>query len=283
MGFFTPAVDEQHRPCEPILPLLESCFCNDAQDFQTYRDLLLRVRTYFQSECLQKSRMRATAQQWESTLQETLVSEEDFSVQWVAWHSRVAKFLVGADFIEWLGSECTGVEQVVSTFKQAEILLPWVELDLCKIEVVPAASQVGLYVLPSRSVSPCDSEALVLTHQYCKDNPSCLKLEALEAGLHPGRSFHLSCQGLFVPDESSITFRSYKSISKHLLSHRLFSDLLRGTLSLWIRQVPTCLFLPAISCISVEIIRRLAPFSLSLKEGHLLANFDCEGFPHVSL
>ena len=279
---FTPAVDEQNRPSEHILQLLESCFCHDAPLFQTYGELFSRIRAYFQSECLQKSRMRATAQHWDRTLQEALTSEEEFSVQWVAWHSRIAKFLVGADFIEWLGSDCTGVEQVVSTFKQAEILLPWVELDLCRIEAVTPASQVGIAVLPVRQETLPESDVLVFLHQHCKDNPSCLKPETLEARLLPGRLIYLSCHGLYVPVESSITFRSFKGLSKHLTAHRLFSDLLRGTLFLWTRRAPTCLYLPAISCATVEIIRRLAPFSLMLKEGHLLANFDCEGFSHVS-
>ena len=279
---FTPAVDEPDMPCECILRDMESCFCHDSGRFAACQDLLSHVRDVFRSQCLQRSRLRATAVSWSDRFNDTLQEDEDWPLQWIAWHSHVARFLLGVDFVDWLGVDCQGVEATVSTFGQAEVLLPWLEFPRNMIATVPVVRQFGMCVLPTHGDKPPGARARVLTHQQCQEHPQCLRFMQWADGLAPEHMIYLSCQGLSLPAESTLSFRSYKCLARPLTELRLFSDLLRGAFFLWTRRLPTCLYLPTISCVSVETIRKLAPFAEAREDGVLLANFDCVGLSLVS-
>ena len=81
-------LDEWEQPEERILCSLVACFCNDGE-YGSYQALLQAVKGFFSNHCLQLTRLRATASCWKTTLEEALLSEEDFPFLWISWHKRI--------------------------------------------------------------------------------------------------------------------------------------------------------------------------------------------------
>ena len=94
-------VPESERPDLKVLDGLTELFGQPSQ-FLDLESLLAAVKEVFLRVCLQKSRLRATAFEWRRQLTEELTQDEEVSVQWAAWHMRLANWLVSVDFASWL-------------------------------------------------------------------------------------------------------------------------------------------------------------------------------------
>ena len=98
----TRTIFEEHRPAEEVLVALEDCLCCGDEYCHSYHDVLEAYRGAFSSCCLQVTRLRATAVEWQERLKETFLSDEEWSVQWVAWHSQAAALLLRVSWADWL-------------------------------------------------------------------------------------------------------------------------------------------------------------------------------------
>ncbi|CAE7351211.1 HERC2 [Symbiodinium sp. CCMP2592] len=266
---FTPVVDEPQQPSAALLQALEECFCHDAKRLESWTALVDCVRSHFQSQCLQVSRLQATAKQWYTQLLCTLEQDEDWDVQWTAWHQRLARLLLEVDFIEWLGDGAGTPELLASTFRDAEILTPWLELEGVHIQTLPAPSTVSKCFAYSSNppvwFRPTDCEVVQL-------------LDFAAWGCLPSTAglVFLSGLGLDVSFSHPHPISSFKHLSGPLDRLRVLSDLIRGLFHLWTKAVPACIVLPRISCPTVEVIRKLAPHRTQVHCAEVLANFEPE-------
>ena len=97
-----PQITEAHRPSEVVLLALESCFCHDQHRYGSVEELQEQYRSIFSMECLQSTRLAATASEWQRSLAEELAADEAFSEQWAAWHTVLAKRLQTVQWDAWL-------------------------------------------------------------------------------------------------------------------------------------------------------------------------------------
>ena len=275
---FSPAIEEHQQPCEEVLTALEDIFCHESVTLATREGLLRRIKAVFSSQCLQRSRLQATASQWLANL-ETALADDDFaSVQWATWHSQIARFLIGVNFTEWLGEGCADVEQCPTTFRNAEVLLPWLEVPAGFIDVVKGVKEIGFCYVPddcsfSRHLPSTIGRYL---HGQCIRHPAVIDFAGLADGLASSQCVLVSCESLLPSFVLPSPLRTFRNIAGPLNLLRLHSDLLRGVLYLWVHRAPACIFLPAISCPAVEVIRKIAPVRKQTICGELLANFDLE-------
>ncbi|CAE7698157.1 unnamed protein product [Symbiodinium sp. CCMP2592] len=271
---FTPAVDEQDQPSDAILCRLEDCFCNEGEAYTDWSTLVEAIRAIFCGECLQLSRLKATARQWSQQLQAEIDRDEEWEIRWVSWHLRLSRLLQEVDFVEWLSDEGCTPSLVTSTFRDAEILTPWLELHNVAVTSVPVPVSWGW----------CFSGTGVLP-PWAECPPDCIR-DTLDGGnwIDADRTdglIFLSGAGLRVSFCPPQPMRSFKSLSTPLQHLRLLSDAVRGTFHLWTKRVPACILLPETSCQTVEVVRKCAPFRLHSDEGELFANFCPQDCPLV--
>ena len=276
---FSAAKDECQQPCEAILLSLEDCFCNEEGTVRTRAGLLKRFQSIFAGHCLQRTRLAATAEKWLVCLEETFVDDDSVSVQWATWHAQVARFLVSVDFVAWLGEDCADVEQCPAVYRDADVLLPWLEFPTRFVEPLQGVCRLGLSFVPdnSRLLDALVPELGFYTHRQCAQSPECLDFDRHANDLGSSRFAFVSCQGLLTTLALPVPVKAFRSLAAPLHSLRLLSDFIRGALLLWVRQVPACILLLKISCSVVEVVRKIAPVRKITKGGMLLANFNLEG------
>ncbi|CAE7643945.1 unnamed protein product [Symbiodinium sp. CCMP2592] len=267
---FTPVVDELHQPSDPLLRDLEACFCHDADKFGSWTELVGHVRGVFRGQCLQVSRLQATAQQWHSQLQVALSSDEEWPVQWAVWHQRLARLLCDVNFVEWLGEGACTPELLTATFRDAATLLPWLEFDGLHILSQSTPDEVYCYCVPEWTSLPSE-----MPHHSRRTNE--LNFEGWVQDTDRSGFVCLYGLGFEVDFSAPSPLSSYHCLEGPLSRLRTFSDLIRGLFYLWTKEVPTCIFLPPISCPAVEVIRKIAPFRAQVLDGDLLANFSPDG------
>ncbi|OLQ11096.1 hypothetical protein AK812_SmicGene5087 [Symbiodinium microadriaticum] len=142
---FTARVDEANTPSQHVLSLLKDLFLGGEARVQAYEHLLCEYRAVFASQCLQKTRLRATALQWQAELEETF-DLEFVAVRWMAWHRKAAETVTRVDFVEWLSGEACTSQSVNATFRDARVSIPWLEFDLVILPKVGEVAGIGLFV-----------------------------------------------------------------------------------------------------------------------------------------
>ena len=226
--------DEPERPSTDILDRLTDCPCHEERSFASYQSLLEGLRVIFSGECLQQSRLRATARSWHRQLEELFQNDEEWSVNWSAWHCRAADFLETVDFVEWLLPEAREGCDSSSTFRDAAVVLPWLD---CSHVVLPEVTTAGPLITRAFAINRISCSPfhvpLRTTCEQCTRDPSCLDFTA-HASDPPGNGILLlSGVGLISELEAPKPLRSFRYLEGRLRNLRLFSDFVRGTLRLW--------------------------------------------------
>ena len=211
------ACDERDLPSEEVLLALEDCFSNDAAQYPSFQDLLHAVRAIFCRQCLQRSRLRDTAHKWRHSLETSLSVDEEVSVDWASWHTRIATFLCDADFVEWLGGDSGVSPRDTATFRDADKLLPWVELDCVAFVLCQGALEPKICIhgeVCFRHFAALDFSCR-LAHTTCKQKPASLDFANWAGQEASGGAFLFSCLGLLPAFDFPQPTRSSSSLRVH--------------------------------------------------------------------
>ena len=265
---------EAERPSEEVLLRLEDVFAHAEQFCHSLEVLLQAYQTAFSSVCLQQSRLRATATEWASRLQEQFAEDEDQGLQWFSWHSTLASRLLEVDWLAWLVPDPRAQSPNVATFQDAEVALPWLQFDHLSIARTPIPIQTG-FCLALERVDVCASwtfqdfwEGLCPRDftQWCLENT-------------PTQLVVLSCKGLLSSLAVPAAIKSFTVLEGDLRRLRLYSDLLRGALHLWQHRCPTVVILPDTLCVGSAALRQAAPYSSTVAGTSVIGNCPCEHVP----
>ncbi|CAE7232845.1 hypothetical protein AK812_SmicGene42996 [Symbiodinium microadriaticum] len=236
--------------------------------------LLFRFQEIFSRQCLQLSRLRATARAWHFRLKGLLEEDDDWPIAWAMWHRRAADFLLEADFVRWLGGDAEPSRPQYSTFRDAAIILPWLDFACVGFPnvgtVVPEFTRV--LAADAQSCRPFQVDQFT-PHCTCKAEPGCLDFSGWARAPFSGGVSLFSVVGLLgsfaVPRPAS----SFATIETALQNVRLFGDIVRGTALLWSKGHPAVLISPALDCPGLRSVQSLAS-SVERGDGTIvLANF----------
>ena len=270
---FTPCVDEAHAPCPSIIEQLEDLFISEGERCQSLDALQAEYRRIFASQCLQSTRLRATALQWQADLFEALDTEE-FAIQWAAWHRHVSEVAVTADYSVWLGGGSESSQAVHATFRDDRVCLPWLDFELARIPCVSAAPNVGLVIgeLCCPSLGAVDSMTTSFSHDDCIKEPTNISPAEWLSELSGRGSVYISCIDL-----SSIrlpeTVSHFGKLKPDLQALRLYSDLVRCAFFLWAHGHPTRIVIPYEECAATDLLCRVAHAVSKESFGRVLSNF----------
>ncbi|CAE7896755.1 unnamed protein product [Symbiodinium necroappetens] len=264
---------EEHRPSAEVLTALEDLLCNDSDTCQSYQDVLEAYRKAFSCHCLQLSRLRATAQEWQKRLQETYSSDEEWSVHWSSWHSKAADLIQRVSWNDWLVPDPAAPKFAVSTFKDASTQLPWLLFDHVHLPLPRTTGQIG------RVVAEKDPGfGTFLSHKEASDSPERLDVDKWTAQSVANSVTLFSCLGLLASLTLLGPFRSYREVEPRLRSLRLLSDLVRGTFRLWMQGHPCVLIAHTLICPGLAALGKVAPFSVSKGDRTVFGNVPCTEF-----
>ena len=264
-------VPEANRPSELVLLALEDCFSNDSVSCGTFEELQMSYRRAFSRECLQHTRLRATAEEWRRRLDVELHSDEEHKVQWASWHSAIARQLEHVQWDAWLVPQAPDSEVVASSFRDADVQLPWLSLDSIVVPEVPCPGTYGRCI-SALWHGPGDHRPF----QKCWEDPSLVDPDAWIAASTGERLTVLSCVGLIRTVEVPVPIKSYLSFEKGLRCLRLYSDLVRGTLQLWLRGSPAVIIVQPLVCPAFSALKRLARHTAENTTFLALGNCPCE-------
>ena len=270
---FAARVDEANAPSQPVLSLLEDIFLGGEDNIRTYEQLLCDYRAAFASQCLQKTRLRATALQWQAELEEAF-DLEFVAVRWMAWHRKAADVVARADFVEWLGGEFCTSQFVNATFRDARVSIPWLEFDLLTLPRVGEVVEIG-FLIGHDETCPVKGPATpqrVISKQECQECPAHIDPKNWAENLPHHSSLWICCNGLGGVQPPTV-FRSYQSLAPSLADLRLYSDFVRCTLLLWTQGRPTTIVLPTSQCASSDVLCRLAVTVRRESFGRVVSNY----------
>ena len=276
---FTPCVEEKDRPSDIVLRALEDLFWEGEAATASYGSLLAQYCSCFRLQCLQRSRLRATAVQWRDVLCEALSDVEDTSVQWAGWHLSAANFVVGVDFVSWLGGDAAAPQQSVSTFRDATRFLPLLDTSGCSLPSAAGFAALGSCFLPCLGALPVFGGIFekVVLHASCLEDPGLVdfaRVRAQDLGL-----VYVSCVGILAGLETPYPLRSFRNLEAPLKALRLLSDLTRGVLYLWAGACPAILVLPEVSNPAITAVVSAAPFCRRRRTTFILSNFPLDRYP----
>ncbi|CAE7944477.1 unnamed protein product [Symbiodinium sp. KB8] len=163
---------EEHRPSTEVLAALEDCFCNDCGVCHTYSALLEAYRKAFSCCCLQLSRLRVTAQEWQRKLHETLTVDEEWSVRWSGWHTSVTDLIQRVSWADWLVPDPISPRFAVSTFKDASTQLPWLLYEHVRFDLPDTSGHVGQVIADKDP-----GFGTFLSHKDAADLPESLNVD----------------------------------------------------------------------------------------------------------
>ena len=264
---------EEHRPSEEVLAALEDLFCHDGDSCHSYQDVLDAYRKAFSCCCLQLSRLRATALEWQKRLQDALSSDEEWSVQWSGWHNKAADLIQRVSWPDWLVPDPAAPKFAVSTFKDASTQLPWLLFDHVHLPLPRATGQIGFVVAEKDP-----GFGRFLSHHAASASPDCLDVDKWTGQSVANSVTLFSCLGLLASLTLLGPFRSYREVEPRLHSLRLLSDLVRGTLRLWTQGHPCVLIAHTLICPGLAALGKVAPFSASAGDRTVLGNVPCTDF-----
>ncbi|CAE7945161.1 unnamed protein product [Symbiodinium sp. KB8] len=210
-------VPESDRADSSIIAGLSEIFCQP-NAFLDFESLLQAIRRVFLRACLQKSRLYATAVEWKRLLDEELSAEEDFPLQWTAWHGRIADWLCQADYAAWLVPDAVDPEPASATFRDGALLLPWLSFDWLALPVCVEVLDLSLSVIGERNWlfgHKLRSEVSFLSHQSCIRSPSLLDFGHWISAWPP-RVFGFCLLGLLPSLALPMPIKNYRSLSGHL-------------------------------------------------------------------
>ncbi|CAE7197504.1 unnamed protein product [Symbiodinium sp. CCMP2592] len=270
---------EPDRPSEEILGSLEAIFCHAEDGATSYVALLEQIRLAFCTVCLQRTRLRATAAAWHACLQDLLSQDEEWPVQWASWHTKVARFLLSIDLVEWLVPHLVAPAASISTFRDASTVLPWLDFHHA---VLPSWSgariEISLVFTDRVELSLLLPEVPHRTYSACIADPSLLDF---------GQLCQCTAEAVVVCDVRHILpslqppspLRSFSCLEAKLHRLRLFSDLVRGVLHLWTHGAGAVLLVSGFDCPTLGALTSLAPHSSSRANGLFLANCPLSSAP----
>ena len=270
---FTPGVEEKDRPSEAVLRRLEDLFHDGAAFSDTWPVLLQRYRECFSVACLQRTRLRATALQWQRDLTEALELDEDISVQWATWHSSAARFVVDVDLVGWIGESAAVSQSATATFQQATVQLPWLDFQAYSLPVAPPFERGGACIVSKKAHIAGNDDFFrhCFLHEDCYESGLLLEFGRWDSARTAGLVL-LSCRDLWSSLETPRPIKHFGDIEGHLRRLRLFSDLVRGTLYFWSRGIPSVLVLPELDCPAVAAVHRASPHTFRRNGFYALSN-----------
>ena len=270
----TQIIEEPDRPSSGILDRITDCLCHEEDFHASYQSLLDRLRVIFSEECLQQSRLRATANYWHRQIEELFRVDEEWSVNWSAWHCRAADFLNNVDFVEWLLPDAREGCDASSTFRDAAVILPWLDCSHVLLpEVEVGSPQIARAFAISRASCAPFHVSLLITCEQCAQDPRCLDFSASALDSPSDGILLLSGVGLISELEAPKPLRSFRYLEGRLRNLRLFSDFVRGTFRLWTSGVPAILLVPTLSCPGLNAVSSVAPYKTNRQGIVFLANF----------
>ena len=265
---------EPEQPSDSVLDGLTECLCFESGHVHSLSQLLVRFKEIFSCECLQISRLRATARVWHSRLKVLLDDDDDWPITWATWHRRAADFLLEADYVHWLGGDAVPSRPQYSTFRDAAVTLPWLDFACVGLPdvdtVMPEFSRVP--TADAQSCRPFQVDQFIPL-STCKAEPGRLDFPGWARAPFSGGVSLFSVVGLLgsfaVPRPAS----SFAAIETALQSVRLFGDIVQGTALLWSKGHPAVLIAPALDCPGLRSVQALAT-NVERGEGTIvLANF----------
>ena len=264
-------VFEEDRPDEGVLLELESLFCTESQSIASFGELWQRVRGAFSSVCLQVSRLQATAVEWRRRLEEELGADEDCEVQWASWHGLISKRLLAVDWCSWLVPGLQGVVAPISSFRDAELVLPWLHFGGVDLTTFSAAPELRLVIGGAR-VDAVET----WSYQDCWEHPESVDVSSWDLTVKQGELTVVSVVGLLDSLALPTPLSNHTRLEPSLRRLRLHSDLTRAVIHLWANACPAILFCGNIGCTGLQAILRLAPFSSSRDGVTAAGNCPCD-------
>ncbi|CAE7242191.1 unnamed protein product [Symbiodinium sp. CCMP2592] len=267
-------IPEPQRADPQILQDLEDLFAHPCE-VTTLTELLQIVRGIFQRVCLQRSRLQATAAAW----RRELAHNEDVSVMWSAWHVQIADFLCQTDIVEWLSHEAQGSVSGHSTFRDSAAMLSRLSFDF--VSLPPSTSTVHDAVTfcaasPKIQGNPVPDWWQHTEHARFIADPKLFRVKEWCADSKAViRGF---CLGGLLSDLSApMPLRSFRRLEPQLHRLRLFADIIRGIVELWLSGRPAFILCPAIVCPGLDAISRLSRFQCEKHGLRILSNFPDVG------
>ncbi|CAE7598145.1 unnamed protein product [Symbiodinium sp. CCMP2456] len=272
---FIPEVD---RADDSVLSSLEDLFCCDDRGY-SYDTLIQAVKAAFAGVCLQVSRLKATAREWRHRLTSELQDNEDVSINWSTWHRRIADWICDVDFVEWLVPCAIDTTKAHATFRDGTVLLPWLSFHaLC---VSPVGLHEGLRLRVISGTRRLLGDRLIqsvvwLCHEQCFRQPLLLNFgDWIRSRSDWVCGFCLA--GLLSTTALPSPVRHFKSLERSLHRLRLFADLVRGVLHLWLNEVPAFLVAAPSDCPGLAAVKRVAPYCVQSGDCEVLSNFADPG------
>ncbi|CAE7471111.1 unnamed protein product [Symbiodinium sp. CCMP2592] len=265
-----PIAFEADRPSEAVLLRLEDCFTHGLSSEHSFAALLDFYRQAFSTECLQSTRLKATAIEWQTRLEAELDGDSDHPIEWGAWHTRITRSLLHIDWADWLVPDGDRVDHVARVYRDAEVLLPWITLDV-------ALPSLGGPFPISRCYMPRPQAGIyTTTHADCKSNPALLAVDQwpIEDWRHTATV--LSVADLLPSHGLPVPLRSFAKLEKSLSALRAHADLIRGTLHLWISGCPALLLSATSDCPGLQALAQVAPYRGSCRDLQVFGNFRWE-------
>ena len=266
-----PGVHEKDRPEESVLLRLEDIFGHGRQEHPTFALLEQGYREAFSSVCLQSTRLKATALEWSSRLEREADRDEDQEILWMTWHGILARRLQEVDWVSWLVPCPSDPGPGLSTFKDAALVLPWLSLAGVRIESLRTPDQVGTCISDSGvSGLPC-----LPFLRFWADPPLDFEKEFLLAST--GGLSVFSVVGLLTTMAMPIPVKSFLVLQEALRRLRLYSDMLRGILLLWLKGAPAVLIFRDLACSGLATLKAIAPYSSQRAGLFAIGNCHCVG------
>ena len=207
---------EPEQPEESILLRLEDVFSHDADSVTSFEELLQAYRAAFSSACLQLSRLRATAEEWYRRLCCQHDEDEEQALQWSSWHSTIFCRLLSVDWAIWLVPDQTATGTEVSTFRDAELVIPWLQFDGLVVDKISQPRQIDFWLAHTKIDAGQSWTFQDFWEGRCPSDFMHLCLEPSGSGLAV-----FSCRGLLASLAVPTPIKSFKALEGDLRRLRL--------------------------------------------------------------
>ena len=268
-------VPEPERADTAVLEGLTEIFGHPDEYFDVDA-VLAAFRDVFLGVCLQKTRLRATAVAWHQLVVEELNREEEVSIRWVTWHSRIADWLCKVDFAAWLVPDASDAVRPTAPFRDSTVLLPWLSFDSFLLPVCCEVLDLGLPVVGAerklfgRKLRTC---VHFHSHLQCMQSPSLLDF-GLWISEHTPCVTGFCLLGLLPSLSVPSPIKHFKALAPQLGRLRLLADLVRGVLHLWSHGCPAFLVSAPIECPGLVAVKKAALVTSHHGGVEILSNFQ---------
>jgi len=238
-----PWLDYLERPSIDILECLRLLDYGLSRECCTKDVAWSRVKTAFSASCEPVQRLHCTASAWQLELLEGYCGSFD-----VSHLLQIAEWVGSADLAAWLVPHPSFQPSGLNTFKDADIILSFLEVDAIPPPVVKPCKEGVLACIGAASWLGASGllgpASLSFSHEECLDCFRQGEEPSFFQGPFDDVLFAISLKGLPCwADCPKSPVRSKQFLSV-LEGATLFGDLVRFALRLWVLGVPACLFLP---------------------------------------